>query len=42
LITFLMVEGARRRGYTVTFWEYARVGVPITIVTLAFGVWWLS
>jgi Na+/H+ antiporter NhaD/arsenite permease-like protein len=22
--------------------EYARVGVPMTLVTTAFGIWWLS
>jgi len=36
------VEGARRRGIEVGFWEYAKVGIPVTIVTLAVGVWWLS
>jgi Na+/H+ antiporter NhaD/arsenite permease-like protein len=25
----------------VGFWEYARVGAPVTFVTLAWGVWWL-
>jgi Na+/H+ antiporter NhaD/arsenite permease-like protein len=25
----------------VGFWEYARVGAPVTLVTLAWGVWWL-
>jgi Na+/H+ antiporter NhaD/arsenite permease-like protein len=42
IANLIVVEGARRRGYTVTFWEYARVGVPITIATLAFGVWWIA
>jgi Na+/H+ antiporter NhaD/arsenite permease-like protein len=42
IANLIVVEGARRRGYSVSFWEYARVGVPITIATLAFGVWWLS
>lgn len=42
IANLIVVEGARRRGVTVTFWQYARLGVPLTIVTLAFGVWWLS
>jgi Na+/H+ antiporter NhaD/arsenite permease-like protein len=42
IANLIVVEGARRRGYTVTFWEYAKVGVPITVATLAVGVWWLS
>ena len=25
----------------ISFWEYARVGIPLTVVTLAFGVWML-
>jgi Na+/H+ antiporter NhaD/arsenite permease-like protein len=25
----------------VGFWEYARVGAPITLLTLAWGAWWL-
>jgi Na+/H+ antiporter NhaD/arsenite permease-like protein len=37
----IVVEGARRRGVVITFRDYAKVGMPITIVTLAFGVWWL-
>jgi Na+/H+ antiporter NhaD/arsenite permease-like protein len=30
--------GSRAR---VGFWEYARVGAPITLLTLAWGAWWL-
>ena len=26
----------------VGFWEYARVGAPITLLTLAWGAWWLG
>jgi hypothetical protein len=26
----------------VGFVEYVAVGVPLTLLTLAFGVWWLS
>jgi Na+/H+ antiporter NhaD/arsenite permease-like protein len=25
----------------ISFWEYAKAGVPLTIVTLAMGVWLL-
>jgi Na+/H+ antiporter NhaD/arsenite permease-like protein len=42
IANLIVVEGARRRGVTITFAEYLRVGVPLTIVTLAFGIWWLS
>lgn len=36
----LVVEQARDRA-RVGFWEYARVGVPVTLVTLAIGTLWL-
>ena len=42
IANLIVVEGARRRGVLVTFWTYARVGVPITLLTIAFGMWWLD
>jgi Na+/H+ antiporter NhaD/arsenite permease-like protein len=42
IANLIVVEGARRRGHVVTFWEYARVGVPLSLITIAIGVWWLS
>jgi Na+/H+ antiporter NhaD/arsenite permease-like protein len=42
IANLIVVEGARRRGVPIGFVEYARVGVPLTIATVAFGVWWLS
>jgi Na+/H+ antiporter NhaD/arsenite permease-like protein len=42
IANLIVVEGARRRGVTIGFGDYAKAGVPITIVTLALGVWWLS
>ena len=38
----IVVEGARQAGVTVGFWAYLRVGLPITLVTLALGAAWLS
>jgi Na+/H+ antiporter NhaD/arsenite permease-like protein len=35
----IVVEAAREDRVTIGFWEYARVGVPLTLVTLALG--WL-
>ena len=37
----IVVEQARREGVTITFWDYCRVGVPVTLITLALGVAWL-
>lgn len=36
----IVVEQARGRA-TVGFWAYAKVGVPLTLVTLAFGLVWV-
>jgi Na+/H+ antiporter NhaD/arsenite permease-like protein len=38
----IVVEAARREGVTVSFADYARVGVPVTLLTLALGVLWLK
>jgi Na+/H+ antiporter NhaD/arsenite permease-like protein len=42
IANLIVVEGARRRGVLISFREYARVGVPITLLTVAWGVLWLS
>jgi Na+/H+ antiporter NhaD/arsenite permease-like protein len=38
----IVAEIARRSGEPVGFGEYLKAGVPITLLTLAFGVFWLS
>jgi Na+/H+ antiporter NhaD/arsenite permease-like protein len=38
----IVVEQARREGVPVSFGEYCKVGVPLTILTLALGVAWLQ
>lgn len=38
----IVVENARREGITVSFWDYCKVGVPVTILTLALGIVWLE
>jgi len=42
IANLIVVEGARRREVTVTFGDYARLGVPLTVATLLVGIWWLS
>jgi Na+/H+ antiporter NhaD/arsenite permease-like protein len=42
IANLIVIEGARRRGLRIGFFEYVRVGVPLTLATLGFGVWWLS
>jgi Na+/H+ antiporter NhaD/arsenite permease-like protein len=36
----IVVERARPEA-NISFWEYAKVGIPVTLVTLAIGVAWL-
>jgi Na+/H+ antiporter NhaD/arsenite permease-like protein len=38
----IVVEQARRHAVTVGFWDYFRIGAPLTLATLALGAWWLS
>ena len=42
IANLIVLEGARRQGVQITFWRYCKVGVPVTLLTLLFGVWWLS
>lgn len=37
----IVVESARRVGVEVSFWAYARAGVPVTILSLVLGAAWL-
>src|SRR5947208_2015082 len=37
----IVVENARREGVTISFAEYLRVGIPVTLLTLALGVGFL-
>ena len=38
----IVVENAQREGLTISFGEYCKVGVPLTLLTLALGVAWLT
>ncbi len=38
----IVVENARREGVFISFWEYCKVGVPVTLLTLALGIVWLK
>ena len=31
----------RAAGVTIGFWTYFKIGAPVTVVTILFGVWWL-
>ena len=38
----IVAEKARAEGIEISFATYLRVGLPVTILSLAFGIWWLS
>src|SRR5437660_5391628 len=38
----IVVQLARADGVTIGFWEYFRVGSPLTLLTILVGLWWLS
>jgi Na+/H+ antiporter NhaD/arsenite permease-like protein len=38
----IVAETARAQGVKISFREYLRTGIPITLVTILVGVLWLS
>lgn len=38
----IVAESAKKRGVKLEFYEYLKVGIPITFITLILGVLWLS
>jgi Na+/H+ antiporter NhaD/arsenite permease-like protein len=42
LANLIVVEQARKEGVTISFGDYCRVGVPVTLLTLATGAAWLA
>lgn len=42
IANLIVLEGARRRGVTIGFASHARVGIPVTVLTLGLGIWWLA
>ena len=42
IANLIVVEQARRENVTISFGEYLRVGLPITILTLALAIAWFS
>ena len=37
----IVVQRAARRGVMIGFWQYFRVGAPLTVLTILIGLWWL-
>ena len=38
----IVAERARTAGIEISLWAYCRAGIPLTLLTLALGAWWLS
>jgi Na+/H+ antiporter NhaD/arsenite permease-like protein len=38
----IVVEQARKEGVKIGFWDYCRVGIPVTLITLVVGAGWLA
>ena len=41
IANLIVVEKATRRGVVIGFWDYFRVGAPLTVLTLLVGTLWL-
>jgi len=41
IANLIVAESARREHVTLSFWEYLKAGIPITLMTLLWGVLWL-
>ncbi len=37
----IVAQKAKAQGVDLGFWSYFRIGAPLTVATLCFGVWWL-
>ena len=42
IANLIVVEGAGRRGVTVRFRDYAAIGIPLSVLSIGFGIFWLS
>jgi Na+/H+ antiporter NhaD/arsenite permease-like protein len=42
IANLIVVQGAAAKGIEVGFWDYFRVGAPLTLLTLLMGTVWLS
>ena len=42
IANLIVVDKAARRGVTISFWDYFRVGAPLTVLTIGIGAFWLG
>ena len=38
----IVAERAKKEAVTISFLAYLRIGLPLTLASLAFGTWWLA
>jgi Na+/H+ antiporter NhaD/arsenite permease-like protein len=41
IANLIVVQGAAAKGIAIGFWDYLKVGAPLTLLTLTFGTLWL-
>ena len=37
----IVAQRAQRAGIRISFWDYFKVGAPLTVATILLGIWWL-
>jgi len=42
IANLIVVQKAAARGVEISFWDYFRVGAPLTVITLVIGAFWMS
>ena len=42
IANLIAVQKAATRGVVISFWDYFRVGAPLTVITLLIGTIWMS
>ena len=42
VVNLIVIENARREGVSISFSAYCKVGIPLTVLTLIFGIVWLQ
>ncbi len=42
IANLIVAERAKRSDVTISFFDYLKVGLPLTLLSLGFGAWWLS
>jgi Na+/H+ antiporter NhaD/arsenite permease-like protein len=41
IANLIVAQRARSSGVNFSFWAYFKVGAPLTVLSILFGVWWL-